>query len=615
MHQSGRLDEAARAYRSILQVHPDQFETLHHLGMLEAQQGRFGEALQAASRAVEVNPQSADSLALQANLLQALNRHEEALASYQRVLATAPGNTAALYNLGVLLLGLRRFEEALVNFERALAVEPADVETLTNRGIALHELGRREDALKSYDAALAGRPGFPEALNNRANLLRELGRYPEALASCDQALAARPAYPDALNNRGLVLQALDRAPEALADFERALALQPDFAEAHNNAGLLQEKLGRADDAAARFRRALELNPDFAEAHNNLGMLLKNQGKAGEAIAAYRRAVSLRPAYAEAHSNLGNALLDQGKVEEAEACYRAAVKIDPSSVHANTNLTVALNQLVPSWHIPMMNDGRRNEAYRAALQAAVTPDSDVFEIGTGSGLLAMLAARFGANSVVTCEASPLIAATARAIVADNGLQARVKVLAMKSTAVEVGADLPRRANVMVSEILSSELLAEGVLPSIEDAKKRLLAPGAKIIPAAGSIVVALFGGDRIKKHIRIDDALGFDLKRFNEISSSKRFVYRDDLDIELLSDASAAIVFDFVNRDHFPAETRLLRIPVVTAGLCYGVAQWLRLQMHDSITYENHPSTKTDASTWQTCLYRFAEPLDVTPGQT
>ncbi|MCE9640921.1 MAG: hypothetical protein K8S22_12370, partial [Betaproteobacteria bacterium] len=47
----------------------------------------------------------------------------------------------------------------------------------------------------------------------------------------------------------------------------------------------------------------------------------------------------------------------------------------------------------------------------------------------------------------------------------------------------------------------------------------------------------------------------------------------------------------------------------------GVAQWLRLQMHDSITYENHPSTKTDASTWQTCLYRFAEPLDVTPGQT
>ena len=33
-------------------------------------------------------------------------------------------------------------------------------------------------------------------------------------------------------------------------------------------------------------------------------------------------------------------------------------------------------------VPMMNDAPRNEAYHAALRAAITPESTVFEIGTG-----------------------------------------------------------------------------------------------------------------------------------------------------------------------------------------------------------------------------------------
>ena len=53
---------------------------------------------------------------------------------------------------------------------------------------------------------------------------------------------------------------------------------------------------------------------------------------------------------------------------------------PRSIDANSNLSAAINQLVPGWHIPMMNDARRNEAYVAALTAAVTAETDVFEIG-------------------------------------------------------------------------------------------------------------------------------------------------------------------------------------------------------------------------------------------
>src|SRR5262249_53893836 len=160
-------------------------------------------------------------------------------------------------------------------------------------------------------------------------------------------------------------------------------------------------------------------------------------------------------------------------------------------------------------------------------------------------------RFGARRVTTCEQVPTIAATARAIVAANGFESSISVVSKKSTDMRLGVDVPERADVMVSEIFSSELLGERVLSSLEDAKRRLLAPGGKIVPAVASIVFALFGGEAIRAHVGVDDVLGFDLRAFNEIASPKRIVYRDDLDIELLTDTVEAFAFDFVEHDYFP----------------------------------------------------------------
>ena len=44
LHRQGRLSEAERAYRAILQVAPHHFGCLNHLGMICGQQGRQQEA-------------------------------------------------------------------------------------------------------------------------------------------------------------------------------------------------------------------------------------------------------------------------------------------------------------------------------------------------------------------------------------------------------------------------------------------------------------------------------------------------------------------------------------------------------------------------------------------
>jgi hypothetical protein len=297
-------------------------------------------------------------------------------------------------------------------------------------------------------------------------------------------------------------------------------------------------------------------------------------------------------------------------------YRKVLAISPTNIAAQQGAYLSLSRTVPEWHVPMMNEQNRNQAYFDALKAVVNKNSNVFEIGTGSGLLAMMAAKLGAKQVTTCESVPLIAETAQQIIKDNKFEKTIQVIAKKSTDINIGVDLSEKADILVSEIFSSELLGEYVLPSLEDAKKRLLKPQGKVIPAAGSIMIGLFTGDDIHRNLLVEDAFGFNLQGFNKIVSKKRMIARNDLNIELLSDGITAFSFDFEGESTFPAQSKSLQIKVKTAGRCYGLVQWMQLDMNgdQKVMFENHPSQTSKVSNWQQCAYLFDAPIDVKAGQ-
>ncbi|MDH3327727.1 MAG: protein arginine N-methyltransferase [Desulfobulbaceae bacterium] len=454
-----------------------------------------------------------------------------------------------------------------------------------------------------------------QAHQNLGSVFLKLRRLIEAESSYRYALSLNPNYPEAQSNLGLTLLELGNLEEAVENYRKALTLKPDLALSHNNLGNALKELGHLEEAEGSYRHALSIDPDLVEAHNNLGFILFDLGRFGEAETSFRQALSLKPDSAPAYSGLGNTLLKRGQWSEAINYFRQSISLDPITVAAQDGLNKALNNLTPYWHVPMMNDRFRNDAYYNALQNAITPDTSVLEIGTGSGLLAMMAARLGARQVTTCEAVTEIAETARAIVAENGFTPPVTVVSKISTKLEIGEDMDDRADLLVSEILSSEFLGEGVLTSIEDAKRRLLKPGASIIPARGSIQFALFGGADIEQNIRVDDVYGFDLSRFNTIVAPKQIVFRNDLNIELLTDETCAFFFDFAGTKRFPSnERKIIEVPVHKAGRCCGIIQWLKLEMDDSVVFENHPSNKNPSTSWQHCVYAFPTAIDMLPGQ-
>ena len=140
--------------------------------------------------------------------------------------------------------------------------------------------------------------------------------------------------------------------------------------------------------------------------------------------------------------------------------------------------------VPDFHVRMLRDGLRNAAYRAAIERFAR-GRVVLDIGTGSGLLAMMAARAGAAHVYACEASPLLAASARAVIVANGLTGRITLFDRHSTALERVRDLGGGVDLVVSEVFCHTLIGEGVLGSLAHARAELAASGALFLPERAS----------------------------------------------------------------------------------------------------------------------------------
>ncbi len=128
------------------------------------------------------------------------------------------------------------------------------------------------------------------------------------------------------------------------------------------------------------------------------------------------------------------------------------------------------------HIAMLADERRTRAYVEAIGRVVRAGDVVVDLGTGSGVLALAAARAGARRVYALERSG-IADVAEQAFARNGLAERIVLVRDVSTR----AVLPERADVLVSELLGSEPFAERVLEYTRDAVDRLVVAGGRVVP--------------------------------------------------------------------------------------------------------------------------------------
>lgn len=125
---------------------------------------------------------------------------------------------------------------------------------------------------------------------------------------------------------------------------------------------------------------------------------------------------------------------------------------------------------------MIHDAVRIDAYLRALREVVRPGSVVVDLGTGTGIFALLACRLGARRVYAIEPGDVIQ-VAREIASADGCGDRIEFLQAMSTE----AIVPEPADVLISDLSGALPWFGRHIPSIVDARRRMLAPGAVLIP--------------------------------------------------------------------------------------------------------------------------------------
>jgi tetratricopeptide (TPR) repeat protein len=117
-HRAGRLPEAERIYRDILQVLPDHPVVNNSLGIALKGQGKTEEAAAVFSRLASVAADYAPAHSNLGNILFEQRKLQEAETCYRRALAVNPNMVDALKNLGLVIVDSGRFEESFPWFRR-----------------------------------------------------------------------------------------------------------------------------------------------------------------------------------------------------------------------------------------------------------------------------------------------------------------------------------------------------------------------------------------------------------------------------------------------------------------------------------------------------------------
>lgn len=350
--QSGRLQDAEKGIRTVLQDAPEDAQSIHLLGVIAHQAGKTDAGVELVRKAVGLSP-----------------------------------DTAAYRNtLGFFLRIQRNLEEAITELQSAIQLKPDYVEARNNLGIALAEAGRRDEAIEAYEQTLEQRSEFPEVLNNLGNALARSGRLKEAIERYEAAIQQREAYAEAWSNKADALLALDKEnrDEAITCYEKALEINPQWGEALVKLGGAYHAADKLKEAEVAFRKALRLNPNNVRCLTAIAATLERLGKLSSAAAHLRHALTVAPDDLAALKALGHITLKAGNSVEAKHVLgraRELVPADPDVLYSYANCLLRMEQLQDAMDLYLrVRELQPNQARGTFAPAAVLLMDGQYEMG-------------------------------------------------------------------------------------------------------------------------------------------------------------------------------------------------------------------------------------------
>jgi protein-L-isoaspartate O-methyltransferase len=258
----------------------------------------------------------------------------------------------------------------------------------------------------------------------------------------------------------------------------------------------------------------------------------------------------------------------------------------AQLYAHTAQTLSVHDL-------LLSDKFRNQAFFEALRQCITSESAVLDIGSGTGIWAVMAARLGARKVVAVERDQLLIGLIRRMARENGVADRVTVVNADSRQ----AQLDREFDVVVSETIGNVIFEEQIVPIMADARERFLKPGGQLIPAGVTLMVA---PAHYPRPARLPAGISAEYDYFASLALNTPVALTNTDSLRIVGEARELVDVDLTSIASALDLTNLSASweSVDTSEMnCF--ATWAQLKLGDNLSIST-----METSSWSTMIYRI-----------
>lgn len=249
-----------------------------------------------------------------------------------------------------------------------------------------------------------------------------------------------------------------------------------------------------------------------------------------------------------------------------------------------------------YHQTMLMDGVRNKLLFEAIKAHVSRETAFLDIGAGTGVWAIIAAKLGARRVVAVEIEENLIPIIYKHAQENGVADKIEIIHGNIDDVRIRG----RFDVIVSELFGTDVFNQKTVDSFRNVYNRFLAPKGTLIPQKIT---------RIAVPVRIADAVQdipaeipvkCDFLKSLKLNFSWNASFADRQKIKFLAESKQLFEIDFRDAEPMPsAEHFSLTWQLDNLSECNGFAVYINSTFTDNIKMDNFASRS-----WGAAIYEF-----------
>lgn len=262
---AGRLDEAERLCKLVLDQIPVFPPATFFLAMISARRGHVDQAIARFKTVIELEPNAFEAVEWLANLLRDQKRFDESLALCERMIQLRPGHPSGPSAAGLCYIEMEMPLKALKSMQLAVEFAPDSPATHFLLARTLEQLLRIDDAASEYKKAIELAPKEAVFHDSLGKLLFQNDRKSESIEYLRKGVELTPS----LGGLAMLANALKHEGDyegAVACYRQALRLDPKVAVTHDLIANALQVLGRFREADDHFLKAIELDPTLASAY-------------------------------------------------------------------------------------------------------------------------------------------------------------------------------------------------------------------------------------------------------------------------------------------------------------------------------------------------------------